>query len=237
MLAYRYLLDLSEAETARALDWPRGTVKSRTSRALAKLRTRLGVAAVLVLAVLAALLIPPSRQALADVVNQILRLAGVQVEIGQPSLPKAPASPLPSTSVVGLAEARRQAGFTVVAPAPLGPPETVTVSDRDQAGRPRVVSLIYRDGTVRLDVFDGTLDETYLKVSPEVRMDSAGGFLTVWLPYPHDLIYRARDGTLRTETTRTAGPTLLWQRGPVTYRLEGIADHDQALAIATATVG
>jgi RNA polymerase sigma factor (sigma-70 family) len=38
----RYLLDLSEAETAETLGWPRGTVKSRTARALAKLRARLG---------------------------------------------------------------------------------------------------------------------------------------------------------------------------------------------------
>ena len=34
----RYLLDLSEAETAAALDVPKGTVKSRTARALTKLR-------------------------------------------------------------------------------------------------------------------------------------------------------------------------------------------------------
>ena len=34
----RYLLDLDEAETAAVLGWPRGTVKSRLHRALAKLR-------------------------------------------------------------------------------------------------------------------------------------------------------------------------------------------------------
>ena len=34
----RYFLDLSEEETADALGWPRGTVKSRLSRALARLR-------------------------------------------------------------------------------------------------------------------------------------------------------------------------------------------------------
>jgi RNA polymerase sigma factor (sigma-70 family) len=38
----RYLLDLSEVETATALGLPKGTVKSRTARALAKLRDRLG---------------------------------------------------------------------------------------------------------------------------------------------------------------------------------------------------
>jgi RNA polymerase sigma-70 factor (ECF subfamily) len=34
----RYLLDLSEAETAAVLSWPVGTVKSRLSRALERLR-------------------------------------------------------------------------------------------------------------------------------------------------------------------------------------------------------
>ena len=41
MIALRYLLDLSEAECAAALDCRPGTVKSRLSRALAKLRTEL----------------------------------------------------------------------------------------------------------------------------------------------------------------------------------------------------
>jgi len=40
-IACRYFLDLSEAETAAALDCRRGTVKSRLSRALARLRTEL----------------------------------------------------------------------------------------------------------------------------------------------------------------------------------------------------
>jgi RNA polymerase sigma-70 factor (ECF subfamily) len=41
VLSYRYFLDLSEAETATALGIPRGTVKSRASRAIARLRGRL----------------------------------------------------------------------------------------------------------------------------------------------------------------------------------------------------
>ena len=42
VLGCRYLLELSEAETAAALGVRRGTVKSRTSRALERLRSELG---------------------------------------------------------------------------------------------------------------------------------------------------------------------------------------------------
>ena len=40
VIAYRYLFELSEGETAEALGWARGTVKSRLSRALVRLRER-----------------------------------------------------------------------------------------------------------------------------------------------------------------------------------------------------
>jgi RNA polymerase sigma-70 factor (ECF subfamily) len=45
VIGYRYFLDLSEAETAEALAIPRGTVKSRTARALARLREQMEVEA------------------------------------------------------------------------------------------------------------------------------------------------------------------------------------------------
>ncbi|OLF06887.1 hypothetical protein BLA60_30425 [Actinophytocola xinjiangensis] len=38
VLTCRYFLDLTEAETAEVLAWPRGSVKSRLSRAIVKLR-------------------------------------------------------------------------------------------------------------------------------------------------------------------------------------------------------
>lgn len=44
VIGARYFLDLSEAETAATLGIPRGTVKSRTARALARLRTVYGEA-------------------------------------------------------------------------------------------------------------------------------------------------------------------------------------------------
>ncbi|RJL30765.1 RNA polymerase sigma factor [Bailinhaonella thermotolerans] len=42
VLVCRYLLQFSEAETAQVLGWPVGTVKSRASRGLARLRERFG---------------------------------------------------------------------------------------------------------------------------------------------------------------------------------------------------
>jgi RNA polymerase sigma factor (sigma-70 family) len=45
VIGCRYFLDLSEEETAAALGIPRGTVKSRLARALARLREQMEVAA------------------------------------------------------------------------------------------------------------------------------------------------------------------------------------------------
>jgi RNA polymerase sigma factor (sigma-70 family) len=42
VIACRYFLELSEEETAAALGWRRGTVKSRLSRALGRLRAQMG---------------------------------------------------------------------------------------------------------------------------------------------------------------------------------------------------
>jgi DNA-directed RNA polymerase specialized sigma24 family protein len=41
VIGYRYFLQLTEAETAAALGCARGTVKSRLSRALARLREKM----------------------------------------------------------------------------------------------------------------------------------------------------------------------------------------------------
>jgi len=47
VLGYRYFLELGEAEMAEALGIPRGTVKSRLSRALERLRREIGPGSVL----------------------------------------------------------------------------------------------------------------------------------------------------------------------------------------------
>ncbi|HXT37274.1 MAG TPA: hypothetical protein VN837_17000, partial [Chloroflexota bacterium] len=62
---------------------------------------------------------------------------------------------------------------------------------------------------------------------------SVTGANGVWLSgAPHFFGYAMPDGSVVTEPLRLAGNTLLWQRGAVTYRLEGSVGKDIALRIA-----
>ena len=184
---------------------------------------------------LAIALVPQTRAAVADATTAILRFAGIELASGPPAepLPGTP-SPLPSTGSVTLDQARQRARFPIGVPARFGPPERVEVSDPDVTGAPRVVSLLYRAGTVRLDEFDGELAPFFVK-----KLDVAGvawtevqGRPAVWIPTPHAVVYIDRLGVERAETARLAGATLIWQRAAVTYRLEGAVTVEEALAIA-----
>jgi RNA polymerase sigma-70 factor (ECF subfamily) len=232
VIAYRYLLDLSEAETAQALDWPRGTVKSRTSRALAKLRTRLGVAVAVLVCVALVLALPPTRAAVADAVHRLLRFAGVEVEVGAPPTPTASPSPLPLLRDVTLEEARRLARFPIAVPDSLGPPQRVTIADVAADGSPRIITLSWDGGAYRLDEFDGRYDQSFVKITPQLHFTEINSGYGVWLPPGHAVKYVDRFGNVHNETTRLAGPTLIWLYGDVTLRLEGAKTEAEAVAIA-----
>jgi hypothetical protein len=200
-------------------------------------RRWLAAAAAVLLALVIAV-VPQTRIAVAHAATALLRFAGIELDSAprSGSLPTTP-SPLPSTRLATLDEARRQARFTIDVPARLGPPESVQLADPDATGAPRVVTLLYRGGTVRLDEFDGKLEPYFAK-----KIDAAGmvwanvhGQPAVWIPTPHSVTYIDRHGVRHEETARLAGATLIWQGATITYRLEGQLTAEEALAIARST--
>ena len=117
-------------------------------------------------------------------------------------------------------------------PAALGPPESVIVADPDPGGSPRLVTLVYRGGGVRLDQFDGGLDPGFLKSASDAEWTQVAAGTALWLPTSHPVTYVDRGGVAHTEAARLAGPTLVWSAGAVTYRLEGVATLAEARTIA-----
>ncbi|MFC8759543.1 hypothetical protein ACFUAG_02280 [Streptomyces sp. NPDC057193] len=190
-----------------------------------------GLTGVLIVLVLT----PPVRAAVADWFG----FGGVTVRYEPEGrhVPPGGAVPVPGCDAerVPLAEAGRRAGFEPLIPGALGAPDAVTVTGSAERGR-AVISLCWRDGgqTVRLDEFPARLDIGFAKqvrARPE-WVDLPDGAQGYWFAVPHLLTVPMTDaaGTAWTHEVRTAGPTLLWTRsgGALTFRLEGVADREDA---------
>jgi hypothetical protein len=209
----------SPADVARAV---RARLEQPQRRGLPRWRwVAAGVAVVL-----AALVgLTPQGQA---AVAHILRFAGVEIHVGEPApLPSGVPSPLPSETRVTLDKAREMVKFPVLVPAELGEPDDVRVSDGG-----RVLSMFWR-GT-RLDAYNGVLSVVWRKDlggpwPEEVTIGSAPGW---WIAGPHALTYIPSGGGATQTITRRAGPTLIWQKSGVGYRLEGPPDLSRSRKIA-----
>ena len=203
---------------------PLDRLRERATDAFARRRRQ---TVVVVTAVLLALLAaPPVRAAVADWFG----FAGVIVRHDPaPSQSKA-SPPPPAGGATTLGEARELVSFDPLVPAALGPPQGVEVSaDR------RVLSMSWaggRDGAVRIDQFDARLDYTFAKSSPSVRFTEVAGRSALWFDQTHRVALLNRDGTRRFETARLAGPTLIWEQGDTTVRVEGDVTLDRAVEIA-----
>jgi hypothetical protein len=211
----------------------RTAVRTRLTRPVpARRRARWVIAAVAALAGTVGA-IAPARAAVVDAVDGLLRVAGIEVrrEPDPGGLPAQP-GPLPSLRSAGEDEARRTARFPVRFPAALGAPGQVLLADPDPAGAPRVVTAVYRGGTVRFDQFDGAPEPVFYKSAPDGHWTEVGADPAIWLPGAHPVTYVDRDGTARTETGRLAGPALIWSTGGVTYRLEGLTTAAEARTVA-----
>ncbi|WP_250035680.1 hypothetical protein [Paractinoplanes maris] len=208
----------------------RVAVRERLTRRTGRWRVWLAAAVAAVTVTVVA--VEPARAAVIDVVAQVLAVAGIEVRRSESAaLPTASPSPLPSTGAVSLEVAEQRAPFPVRMPTGLGPPERVEIADLDANGVPRVVSALYRGGSVRFDQFDGSAG-SFFKQAQDAEWVDLGGAMAIWLPTPHTLTYIGRDGVPRSATARLATPTLIWEQGQVTYRLEGFTSLEQARVIA-----
>jgi hypothetical protein len=207
-------------------------------------RSRLLQAAAAVLLVFAALiaLSPQVRAAVGD----FLRFAGIDIHReSSPIKPSPGALPtLPGERVATLAEAREHADFDIRVPAALGPPDEVRLADGDP---PRVVTLIYRAAAgrpvpdpsgvaIRIDEFAGSLSPVYEKYGAQADPVQLDGYLAIWVPAPHTILYLDRSGLIRSEAARLSAQTLIWQVGVTAIRMEGDFTKDEAIAIARSTL-
>lgn len=167
-------------------------------------------------------------------------IGGVQIVQEPGAAPAASAAPDPASAdgfvELSLDEARARVTFPLVVPTELGPPSRVLIGPGD-----RVVSMVWTGGdpaspagsAVRLDQLAGQPDYGVVKKFYEdVQFATLDGGDAIWLRIPHPLVYTDTAGDEFTEQSRIAGPTLIWQRMPVTLRLEGIDSLQRALMIA-----
>jgi hypothetical protein len=191
--------------------------------------------AVLAVAIGAVLAVPQTRAAILE----FFHLRGVTIERVD-ELPTVPINDDFNKLLVGeevtLDQARERADFEVVVPESLGDPDGVYFQESPPGG---MVSFVYgtlESPRVLLTQFRATVkDVIFKKVAAGTRIESVavdgqqGYFLS---GEPHDFAYYDRTGQFRQELVRLAGNTLLWERGPLTVRLEADVSRSEALKIA-----
>jgi len=191
--------------------------------------------ALLAVAVAAVLAVPQTRAAILE----FFHLRGVTIErvVELPTVPlQRDFNKLFLGEKVSLDEARDRVDFEVVVPEALGDPDGVYFQESPPGG---MVSLVY--GTPEhpralFTQFRGTVDEViFKKTAAGTQIDSVqvGGEPGYFLSgNPHEFSYLDTRGEYRQEIVRLAGNTLLWERGPVTLRLEADINEEEALKIA-----
>lgn len=239
-------LELALADLGRQMDFPpTPDLAPRVRERLAErpesrpgLTRRHGLAlafALLAVAVAAVLAVPQTRAAILE----FFHLRGVTIErVGE--LPTVPLqrdfNELFLGERVSLEEARDRAGFEIVVPEALGDPDGVYFQETPPGG---MVSLVY--GTPEhpralFTQFRGTVEDViFKKVAAGTQIDSVvvGGEPGYFLSgNPHDFSYLDRRGEFRQEIVCLAGNTLLWERGPLTLRMEADINEQEALKIA-----
>lgn len=162
---------------------------------------------------------PPVRATVAEWLN----IGGVRAQPVASAPTSTPTAPPAVTGQLSLAEAERIAGFKPALPSELGPPTGVEASAAFVA--------IGWDG-VRLEQFRAEVSPMYVKKYYR-SLQHVPELDGLWFDTPHELVLVDSAGVER--RVRVAGPTLVWIRSGVTFRLEGVADKARAVRLAQGT--
>jgi hypothetical protein len=192
----------------------------------------IAVAAMLLL-VGAALAVPPSR----DAILRALGLQGVSIK-RVPHLPPVPAGGATGARLglgqpITLARARHAASFAPVLPSRA---TAVYLAHDVPGGRISVLT-----GRVVITEFRGTATPFIFKLlGPDTRATPTrvNGAQGIYLSgAPHEVLFQATNGEVRTDRVRLAGNVLIWQQGALIVRIEGTHKLSDALALARSLRG
>ena len=181
--------------------------------------------AALALAVAVAFAVPTARSA----ILRFLHLRGVRIELVDRLPEVRTAGPLDLGIQISLDDAERTAGFRPLTSTLLGRPDRVTWDGA-------MVWFVYGDVRLLVSQFLGTehLDLVKKLVEPRTMITpvSIGGRRSFFLSGATHFLYLAPTHLVREERVRLARNVLLWERGPLTLRLEGQIELPEALRIA-----
>jgi hypothetical protein len=194
---------------------------------MSKLRTEMGIAAALLAALIVILAATPSAR---SKILEWLGLKEVRIERREPAVP-----PERRTAPLDLGRRVPLAALPWRPLLPrgvgLGPPRAAYVDDRVPRGAITLrwpglllTEIKGREGPyIEKAAGRGTRIER-LRVGPDPGYWLAGD--------PHEVAYLDANGTVRVDSIRLAGDTLLWERDGVLLRLEGAPSKAAALRIA-----
>lgn len=177
----------------------------------------------------AAMAVPTSR----DAILRAIGLRGVSIERVPRLPPIPPGARLGLGRPISLARVRHVAGFAPLLPAGAS---SAYIGHDVPGGR---VSFVI--GRVLITELRGASQPIVFKtIDPNTttqvtRVDGAQGLYLSGAP--HQVLYAAADGQIRTDRVRLAGNVLIWQQGGVIVRIEGTHTLAQALAIARSLRG
>lgn len=220
--------DLADAVAAR--------LHARPSHCNPRVRRRGAIVLMLVLVLPAGAVaaVPPVREAVLDAFG----IGAVRIE-RTTTTPRAPAGrPLDLGRPVKPVAAAAVVDFdVVVADVRLGSPTEAYVRSAPAGPALTFVYAPTAGSRLLLTEFRGAraadLVGKLVGRSTTVERVRVNGERGVWLTgRPHEVAFLDARGRLRTDRLSLAGDTLLWQRGPLTLRLEGAASKAAALRVA-----